>query len=97
MVKETDINEIKIKGSKEIGELKKGDKIKVDGKEYEIDAHYIAIDHGTTKEMIMEIFDKKADKDYQLRYFSDQIERSMEFYKLEEIMYNRVEIKKVEW
>jgi len=32
-----------------------GDKIKVDGIEFEVDAHYVLIDHGKTKEMTIEI------------------------------------------
>ena len=91
------VDEVKIKGSKPVGELKKGDKIKVDGKEYEVDAHVVLIDHGNTKEMAIECFDKKTDKDYQVRYFSDRVGLSMEFYVLADIMYNRIEIKKVEW
>jgi hypothetical protein len=79
-----------VKGKKKIEELKKGDKIKVDGKELEIDAHYVMIDHGNTKEMAIECFDKKKDEDYQIRYF--------EVYKLEEIVYNKIDdMKKIEW
>ena len=88
---------IKIKGSKPISELKKGDKIRVDSKEFEVDEQYVLIDHGNTKEMAIECFDKKTDKDYQLRYFSENVENSLEFYELAEIVYNRIEIKKVEW
>ncbi len=88
---------VKIKGSKPIAEVKKGDKVKVDGKEYEVDAHTVLIDHGDTKEMAIDLFDAKTDKDYQLRYFSDRAEESLEFYELKEIMYSRVEIAKVEW
>ena len=86
-----------IKGSKPISQLKKGDKIKIDGNEYEVDAHYVLIDHGKTKEMTIELFDKKTDKDYQLRYFSDQVETSLEFYALEEIVYVRKPFQKIEW
>ena len=90
-------SKIIIKGSKPISALKKGDKVKVDGKEYEVDAHYILMDHGKTKEMTIEIFDPKTDKDFQLRYFSDQVETSMEFYELAEILYVRKPVQKVEW
>ena len=92
-----EVKKIIIKSSRPISVLKKGDKINVDGKEYEIDAHYVLMDHGKTKEMAIEIFDKKTDKDFQLRYFADQVERSMEFYELQEILYVRKEIEKVEW
>lgn len=88
---------VDIKASKPVGSIKKGDKIKVDGKEYEVDSHYVLIDHGTTKEMAIELFDPKTDKDYQLRYFSDQVEATIEFYELQEIMYIKKIISKVEW
>lgn len=88
---------IKIEGSKPITELKKGDKVKVDSLNLEVDAHIILIDHGQTKEMAIECFDPKTDKDYQIRYFSDQIETSVEVYELVEILYSRLPVKKVEW
>ena len=94
--KNAEVSEIIVKSSKSIGKIKKGDKIKIDGKEYEVDAHYVMIDHGNTKEMAIEMFDE-SDKDYQLRYFSDQVEKSLEFYELEEIIYNKKIIKKIEW
>jgi len=90
-------SQIKIKSSKPISKIKKGDKIKVDSLNLEVDAHIILIDHGSTKEMAIECFDPKTDKDYQLRYFSDQAERTLEFYELDEIIYNKVECEKVEW
>jgi len=89
---------VEIKQSKSVDKVKKGDKIKVDGKECEVDAHYVLIDHGTTKEMAIEFFDKKTDKDYQIRYFSDQVQDTLEFYELQgEIMYVKKECSKVEW
>ncbi len=89
---------VNIKSSKPITELKKGDKIKVDGREFEVDVHQIMIDHGDTKEMVIEIFDGKSDEDFQIRYFNDQMETSLEFYKLEnEFMYQRENMKKIEW
>src|SRR3989338_2290844 len=81
------IDKVEIKASKPISQIKKGDKVKVDGVEFSVDAHYVLIDHGKTKEMTIEIFSPKTDRDYQLRYFIDQIETSMEFYELEEIVY----------
>ena len=92
-----EIKRINVKGSKPISQLKKGDKVKVDGINYEVDAHYVLIDHGKTKEMTIEIFNPKTDKDYQLRYFSDQIETSLEFYELQEIVYVRRHLERVEW
>ena len=55
------------------------------------------IEHPHTKEMIIELFDPKTDKDFQLRYFSDQVDTSLEFYELKEIIYSRKEIESVEW
>ncbi len=96
-VNDDELERVNVIGSKPISALKKGDKIKIDGKEYEVDAHYVLIDHGKTKEMAIELFDSNDDKDYQLRYFSDQVETSMEFYELEEILYVKKRIKEVEW
>lgn len=87
---------VQVKG-KGIENLKKGDKIKIDGVEMEIDAHYVMIDHGSTKEMAIECFNPKTDEDFQLRYFSDNVENSMEAYKLDEIIYNRFDVKKIEF
>ena len=89
--------DIQTKASKDISKVKKGDKIKVDGVEYEVDSHYVLIDHGTTKEMAIEVFDKN-DKDYQVRYFNDQAEGTVDFYELQgEIMFMRKPFKKIEW
>lgn len=87
---------VKIKGSKPISEIKKEDKVKIDGKMYEVDSHYVLMNHGNTKEMAIELFDEN-DKDYQLRYFSDQVENSIRFFELKEIVYNPIEFKKIEW
>lgn len=92
-----EFSEVEIKQSKPIAKIRKGDKIKVDGLQLEVDSHYVLIDHGSTKEMAIELFDSKTDKDYQLRYFDDRVKESIEFYVLEEIVYNRKAIKKVEW
>jgi len=90
--------DVKIKSSKPITELKKGDKIKVDSLNLEVDAHITMIQHDPkTKEMAIECFDPKTDKDYQVRYFSHNPEETLEFYELKDIMYSRVEIKKIEW
>ncbi len=87
-----------IKASKPIGNLKKGDFVVVDGKKLEVDAHYIFEDYKTTKEMLIELFDSKTDKDYQLRYFSDQVEDTLKFYELKEIVYEENEnVQKIEW
>ena len=87
-----------IKASKSIGTLKKGDFVIVDGKKLEIDAHYVFEDYKTTKEMLIELFDSKTDKDYQIRYFSDQVEETLKFYELKEIVYEENEnVQKIEW
>lgn len=87
---------IQVKASKQIAKIVKGDKIKIDGKEYEVDSHYVLIDHGSTKEMAIEIF--FGDNDYQIRYFNDQVERTIEFYELQgEIMYVKKSFSKIEW
>lgn len=89
--------DIKVKASKDISKIKKGDKIKVDGREYEVDAHYVLIDHGTTKEMAIELFDKN-DKDFQIRYFNDNAEGTIDFYELQgEIMFVKKSFSKIEW
>lgn len=87
---------MQIKASKPIKNIKKGDSVKVDGVAYEVDAHYVLIDHGKTKEMAVELFDKK-DNDFQLRYFDDQVETTLEFYELKSIMYEKKNCEKIEW
>lgn len=86
-----------VKQSKPIENLKKGDFISVNGKKLEIDAHYVFEDYKTTKEMLIELFDPKTDKDYQIRYFNDQIKETLRFYELKEIVYDEVDIEKIEW
>lgn len=89
--------EIKINASKDISKIEKGDKIKIEDVEYEVDAHYVLIDHGATKEMAIEVFDKN-DRDYQIRYFNDQVEGTIDFYELQgEIMFVKKSFKKIEW
>jgi len=90
---------VSIQTSKPISQIKKGDKIKVDSLVLEVDAHITMIEHDPqTKEMVIECFDPKTDKDYQIRYFSHIPEDSLEIYVLEnEIMYNKLNAKKVEW
>lgn len=92
---------VKIKASKSITELKKGDHVNVDGKMLEVDAQYVFEDYKTTREMIIELFDPNSKKDeegeYQIRYFSDQVEDSLKFYELKAIVYEEKEIEKIEW
>ena len=86
----------KIKGSKPIAKIKKGDKMKLDTIDVEVDTHYMLMDHGSTKEMAIEVFDKN-DNDYQIRYFDDQVEGTLEVYQLQEIMYLRKPFRSVSW
>jgi len=89
---------VKIKQSKPILELKKGDKIKINSLNLEVDANIILIEHDNDNEMALELFDPKTDKDYQLRYFPKRLKDSLEFYELDEIIYNKMDdVKKVEW
>ncbi|MBM3233262.1 MAG: hypothetical protein FJY98_01710 [Candidatus Liptonbacteria bacterium] len=86
----------KVSASRPVSKIKKGDKIKIDGVELEVDAHYVLMDHGSTKEMTIEVFDKN-DKEYQIRYFDDQVESTMEVYELQEIMYIKKPVKNISW
>jgi len=86
-----------VKSSKPISSLKKGDFVTVDGKKLEVDAQYVFEDYKTTKEMLIELFDPKTDKDYQIRYFSDQVEETIKFYELKEIVYEEADIESIEW
>lgn len=86
-----------VKQSKALTEVKKGDFITVNGKKLEVDAHYVFEDYKTTKEMLIELFDPKTDKDYQIRYFDDQVKETLKFYELKEIVYDEVDIEKIEW
>ena len=92
---------VKIKASKPIAKIKKGDKIKVDGKTYEVDAHYIFQDYKTTKEMIIELFDPKAKEgqgEGQIRYFNDQVEDTIKFFELKnDFVYEEKEVERIEW
>lgn len=90
-----------LKKSKPIEKIAKGDHITIDGKKYEVDGHYVLIDHGRTKEMAIELFDPKApdgEGDYQLRYFNDQAEETLDFYELVKgVMYEKKAFTKIEW
>lgn len=86
-----------VKQSKALTDVKKGDFVTVNGKKLEVDAHYVFEDYKTTKEMLIELFDPKTDKDYQIRYFDDQVKETLKFYELKEIVYDEVDIEKIEW
>ena len=58
------------------------------------------IDHGDTKEMAIEVFDPKAKEgegEGQIRYFSDNVEDTIGFFIMKEIVYESQEIEKIEW
>ena len=86
------------KKSKAIGKLKKGDKLWIQGKEMSVEAQYVLQDHGDTKEMVVEVFNPANEREYQVRYFDDQVESSLEVYELEgEFQYVRREPKLIGW
>ena len=92
---------VQIKKSKPISQIKKGDKVRIDKMQLEVDTQYLMKDHGEgAKEMIIELFDPKAGEgkgDYQLRYFSDNVDGTLQFFELKEIIYKEVVVEKVEW
>ena len=86
------------KQSKALTELKEGDSFFINGGEMRVDKQFLFQDHGKMKEWIIEIFNEKNDREYQVRYFDDQIESSLEIYELlEDFEYVRREPKKVAW
>ncbi len=91
--------ELKIeKQSKPIRELDNGDSLWINGKEMTVDKQYLFQNHGDTKEMIIEIFNPENDREYQVRYFDDQIESSIEIYELQsDFQYVKREPKTISW
>ena len=86
------------KKSKPIGDLKEGDKLFINGKEMKIDKQFVFIEHGKSNEMIIEFFNPDNEREYQLRYFDDQIDSSIEIYELmEEFQYLKREPKSISW
>ncbi len=86
------------KRSKPIGKLKEGDKLWINEKEMRVDKHFLFQDHGDTKEMIVEVFNPANEREYQVRYFDDQVESSIEVYELmDEFQYVRREAKMISW
>ena len=91
-------SDIIVKASKPISKVKKGDKIKVDGVEYEVDNHYVLMKHPSNNEIAIEVFNPKTGVDYQIRYFDDQVESTIGFYELQgEIMFVKKPCRKIEW
>ena len=84
--------------SKAIGGLKEGDKVWINGKEMVVDKQYLLEDHGDMKEMIIEVFNVESEREYQIRYFNDQVESSLEVYELQgDFQYVRREPKTIAW
>jgi len=71
------------KRSKAIGGLKEGDKVWINGKEMVVDKQYLLEDHGEMREMIVEVFNPENEREYQIRYFDDQVDSSLEVYELQ--------------
>ncbi len=86
------------KPSKDISELKEGDKFFINGKEMRVDKQYLFQDHKKMKEMIIEVFNPENEREYQVRYFNDQVETSIEIYELQgDFQYIRREPKTISW
>ena len=86
------------KQSKPIGNLKEGDSLWINGKEMKVDKQYLFQNHGNMKEMIIEVFNPENKREYQVRYFDDQIESSLEVYELQnDFQYVKREPKTVAW
>ena len=95
------MEEIKLKiekPSKDIGKLKEGDKFFINGKAMKVDKQYLFQNHGKMKEMIIEVFNTENEREYQIRYFDDQVEASIEVYELQgDFQYVRREPKTIKW
>ena len=75
-----------------------GDSFFINGKEMRVDKQYLFIEHKKMKEMIIELFNPENEREYQVRYFDDQVDTSIEIYELlEEFEYVRREPKTVAW
>ena len=86
------------KKSKAIGKLGEGDKVWINGKEMVVDKQYLLQDHDGSKEMIVEVFNEESEREYQVRYFDDQVDTSIEVYELQgDFEYTRREPKTVAW
>ena len=86
------------KQSKSLVKLKEGDKFFINGKEMKVDKQFLFQEHKKMKEMIIEIFNPENEREYQGRYFDDQVESSVEIYELVgDFEYVRREPKSVSW
>ncbi|MFH0711902.1 MAG: hypothetical protein V1889_02220 [archaeon] len=90
---------LKIEGqSKAIGKLKEGDKVWINGKAMVVDKHYLFMKHRDTNEMIIEVYNPENEREYQIRYFDDQVETSLEVYELVgDFQYIRREPRTIKW
>jgi hypothetical protein len=96
---EDDFVPLKIESmSKPLGELKEGDSFFINGSEMKVDKQYLFMAHKDTNEMIIEIFNPKNEREYQVRYFDDQVESSIEVYELVgDFQYVKREPKTISW
>jgi len=86
------------KKSKALTKLEEGDKFFINGKEMKVDKQFLFQDHGKMKEMVIEMFNPENEREYQVRYFDDQIESSIEVYELvEDFEYVKREPKTISW
>jgi len=86
------------KKSKPIGKLGEGDSFFINGKEMKVDKQFLFQDHDNTKEMIIEMFNPENDREYQIRYFDDQVDSSLEVYELlGDFQYTKREPKTISW
>ncbi|MBS3087978.1 hypothetical protein J4226_05270 [Candidatus Pacearchaeota archaeon] len=86
------------KQSKPLGKLVKGDKFFINGSEMIVDSQFLFMAHKDTNEMIIEVYNPANEREYQVRYFDDQIETSIEVFELVgDFEYVRREPKSVAW
>jgi len=90
---------LKIEGqSKPLGELGEGDSVWINGKELKVDKQYLFMAHKDTNEMIIECYNPESEREYQIRYFDDQIESSIEVFELQgDFQYVKREPKTIKW
>lgn len=87
-----------LKQSKPITDLKKGDNVLINGAEVVVDNQIVFQEHKGSNEMIIEVYNPKNEREYQIRYFDDQIDSSIEVYELQgDFQYVRREPKTIEW
>ena len=86
------------KKSKNISKLGDGDSFFINGKAMTVDKQFLFQDHGKMREMIIEIFNPENEREYQVRYFDDQVDSSIEIYELiGDFEYVKREPKSVAW